>query len=251
MAVDPDPVLTKYNCLTSPEPKKWELYDLVEALVGLPNAETELKAMWYQMFAYVLLMDAPHEQAVYDKLRQTLATDEVLDAVLKNRYSVDIPHSVREMWAADLPAVLVDWYLPYLTYKDQTDESGLTREVRECRRLLGLGLFSQALQRSERLLDCMPDDENLLLVNIAARVSLPDGGDSAARRTMLTDTLHLIDDALAAAPKRENYLLYYRGLALLGLMDVVGAEKQFSQLLELYPNFELAAFMLKAMQKQP
>lgn len=249
-AADPDPIVKKHDCLHEPEPNKLDLYELAYTVASLPAKKAtaeELKTCWFMTFAYVLLSGAPHNAEIYDKMCDLLHRKTVFDSVLASRYSVYIPATKEELIAQGAPSILVDWYVPYLGYCAATDDNGVTRETRECKRLLALGRFDDALLRSERLLAAFPDDVQIVLSNVAARVSLSSATDRDSRIALLKDTLSLIDDYIVADD--GQYLRYYRGLTLLGLMDTVGARREFELCLQNDPNFELAAFMLKGMDK--
>ena len=246
-AREPDPILKKHNVLAEPEPKKLELAELVHVLVTLPNASNELKAMWYQMYPYVLLSGAQIDEKLHGEISATLLTEQVFEAVLQSRYSVFVPADAAELRAQGLPPAVLDWYAPYQAYASERDEKGVTRETRECKRLLALGSFDQALTRAERLLAVFPDDEQIALADIAARVSLIGVRSEKERTALLTDTLSLIDEYIQIS--HNTYFRYYRGLTLLGLMAPLGAREEFERCLKEDPSFELAQFMLKAMDK--
>ena len=165
--------------------------------------------------------------------------------VLPAGYSVFIPPTEEELVAQGASLLLTAWYAPYLRYCAERDEHGITRETAECKRLLALGQFDDALLRSERLLAAFPDDLQIAITNIAARVSLSSASDPAERTALLKDTLSLIDEYIGMA--QNQYFRYYRGLTLLGLMDTVGAREEFTRCVQNDPSFELAAFMLKGM----
>lgn len=246
-ATDPDPIVRKYNCLSLPEPKKEDLYELAHTLVTLPKATAELKKTWYMTFAYVLVSGAPHNSELYERLREILHTEEIFKEVLESRYSVYIPPTTEELVAQGAPAALTEWYAPYISYCAERDEKGVSRETRECKRLLALGRFDEALLRSERLIAAFPDDLQVAVTNIASRVSLSGAASTEARTALLKETLTLIDDYLPYSD--SQYFRYYRGLTLLGLMDTVGARREFEECLNNDPSFELAALMLKGMDK--
>ena len=195
----------------------------------------------------MLIAQPPHDPAIYEKLSAALQTDEVYEDVLQCRYSAYIPATSEEAQAQGASTQLLQWYEPYQAYCMQKDDSGKTRETRECERLLALGKFDAVLLRAERLLSAFPDDVHVALVDIAARVSLYGVADEKARNELLRDTLSLIDDYIGVSS--SPYFLYYRGLTLLGLMDTAGARDAFTACLEIEPNFELAKLMLKGMDK--
>ena len=247
-ATDPDPILRKYDCLRAPAPQKLDLYELAYLLVTLPapaERQKELRTAWYMAFAYVLVSEAPHSEILYEKLRNILHTQEVFASVLQSRYSVYIPPTENETAAQGAPRLLTEWYAPYQAYCAERDENGVTRETGECKRLLALGRFADVCLRAERLMAAFPDDCQIALTDIAARVSLSGATDEKSRTALLKDTLSLIDDYLPVA--EGQYFRYYRGLTLLGLMDTVGARAEFEECLRADPKFELAALMLKGM----
>ena len=246
-ATDPDPIVKKYGCLSYPEPKKADLYHLAYTLVTLDNADCELKKTWYMTFAYVILSEAPHHCDIYSELKSLLGTNEIFEEVLSSKYSVFIPVTEEEILAQGYPALLADWYSPYLEYCSEPDENGVTRETNECKRLLAAGNFDEALYRSERLLAAFPDDRQIAITNVAARVSLSGATDEKSRNAILKETLAVIDEYIEDAT--NQYFRYYRALTLLGLSDVDGARREFEHCLEDDPTFELASFMLKAMDK--
>ncbi|MDE7394662.1 MAG: hypothetical protein K2M95_00895 [Clostridiales bacterium] len=246
-ASDPDPLLDKYAALSAPEPQKLDLCVLVHTLVTLPEASDELKAMWYQMYPYVLLSGAPLNDKLHAEIKTALLNEKVFEAVLQSRYSVYVPAASDELRAQGYPQTVLDWYAPYQAYASERDEKGVTRETRECKRLLALGNFDQALTRAERLLAVFPDDEQVALTDIAARVSLIGVHTEKERTALLSDTLSLIDEYIQIS--QNTYFRYYRGLTLLGLMDTAAAREEFKRCLKEDPSFELAQFMLSAMDK--
>lgn len=250
-ATEPDSIVKKYDCLNYPEPKKTDLYELAYTVASLEcdseDQRRELKKSWYLTFAYVLLSEAPHSPEIFAAMQKLLCREDVFKDVLESRFSVYVPPTKEELAAQGTPDVLAEWYSPYLDYCAERDENGVTRETRECKRLLALGDFNNALMRSERLLAAFPDDFQIAITDIAARVSLSGAANKQSRETLLKDTLSLIDDYIDIA--EGQYFRYYRGLTLLGLMDTVGARAEFESCLAAEPNFELAALMLKGMDK--
>lgn len=245
-ATDPDPILKKYHCFCMPEPNKLDLYELAYTMVTLSD-DTELKKSWFIAFAYVIISNAPHDPELFDKLREILHTEEVFKAVLQSRYSVYILPTQEELAAQGASQLLLQWYTPYLNYCAERDGNGVTREVNECKRLLALGNFNDALIRAERLITAFPDDLNAAVTDVAARVSLSSATDEASRKQLLTETLEIIDDYLPYA--QNQYFRYYRGLTLLGLMDAVGARREFEECLAADPKFELAKLMIAGLDK--
>lgn len=248
-AAEPSPVVKKYDCLHLPEPQKIDLYELTDILTGekMPaDMLRELRKSWYMLFAYVLISGAPHSPELYEKLCGKLHTEEVFADVLQSRYSVFILPTEEELAAQGAPTLLLDWYAPYLRYCAERDEKNVTRETRECKRLLAAGQTEAAYLRAERLLAAFPDDREVAITAIAARVT-PREQNKEERARLLNDTLQLIEEYMDGEDTR--YFRYYRGLALLGLMDPVGAREAFEGCLEEDPHFELASFMLRAMDK--
>lgn len=247
-ATDPDPIVRKYDCLSAPEPKKIDLYALALTLVTLPAEQErrrELEKSWFMLFGYVLAADAPHDPDLFAKLKERLHTPRVFEDVLQSRYSVYIPATEEELAAQNAPSLLVQWYAPYLAYCAERDEKGCMRYTRECHRLLARGDYEELLLRAEQLLAAFPDDTQVALADVAARVSLSGATSKEARTALLQDTLSLIDEYIDVSP--SLYFRYYRGLTLLGLMDAVGARREFEACLAADPSFELAALMLKGM----
>ena len=101
---------------------------------------------------------------------------------------------------------------------------------------------------TEKLLDSFPDDEEILLLNISARISLAPSADFETRVKLLSDNFRIINDAFKIPLKKYNYFLYYRGLTRLGMNDPEAAEADFKACLELDPKFEPALLMLKGME---
>lgn len=249
-ATDPDPILLKYDCLKSPEPKKLDLYELARIMVTLSSATLELKQNWFTLFGYVLLCEAPHDVETYEFMCDALHTEEIFKEVLRSKYSVYVLPTVEELTAQGFPTLLVRWYAPYLSYCAERNDQGITRETAECRRLMQLGDYDTALIRCERLLAAFTEDIQIVLTDVAVRTSLSGVTDKKERVSLLRETLEIIDQYLDLCEGNPHlYLRYYRGLTLLGLMDTVGARSEFESCLEEDSKFELAKLMLKGMDK--
>lgn len=228
-------------------PELYSLYEMVDKIVGLDNASIELLAIWYQMYPYIVLIETPHEEDLFNRFKDALCNESVYNQVLKSKYSINIPGSVKEMWAMELPSRAVDWYLDYDEYINQNTEKGITRVVEQLQLLLSRGDFNNAFLRSEKLLDTQVDDENILLVNIASRVSLCDKFEDKGK--LLNETLGMLKEILSVKREKKIYFIYYTGLVQLALKDISKARAAFMECLKLDERFELASFMLKSLDK--
>ena len=227
-------------------PDKLTLFELAYACVTLDTVTVELKAMWFIYFPYVFLIGAPVEYDVYDSLKEVLHTPEVFSAVLRGRYSDNICCAVGELGGED--PFVADWYRPYVEWKCEKNEKGVSRETAKFQRALALGDYRYALRGTEKLLDTFPDDEEILLLNISARSSLAPSADFETRVKLLSDNFKIINAAFERPLKKYAYFLYYRGLTRLGMNEPDHAEADFNAALEIDPSFEPAAMMLKGIE---
>ncbi len=242
----PSHYLTKYNCLSAPEPKKFDLIDLVYDIVK--GANTRLRALWYVCFPVLILIETPFTPCQIDLLKKELCYDEVFSAVIKLTYSKLIPDSEREMAELGYPSVLIEWYEPYLDYEFTRDDNGVMRCVTACKNLLASGEFDECLLRAEKLLATFPDDIELLLCDVAARVSFGGVTSKESRQKLMQETLELADEGISVSHgKHKLYFTYYKGLTLLGLGDEKGCRQQMNECLANDENFELAKFILKGL----
>ena len=111
-----------------------------------------------------------------------------------------------------------------------------------------LGEYEYVMHGTEKLLDSFPDDEEITLLNITARSSLVAMAGLEKRVKLLSDNFRIINEAMKTAPKKYNYLLYYRGLTRLGMNDPEGAKEDFEASLKLDPRFEPSMLILKGME---
>ena len=246
---NPSPLFTQYNLVKGAVmPEKMDLYPLVHAIVSLPTCDNHLKALWYISFTYVLLLHAPHEENLYDDIYDLLCCPSVWDSVLATPYSIHLRDSVEELAAeADMPPRIIDWYSPYIAYKHQRDENGATREERKFLDWLAKGKFNDVFVGTEKLLDVLPDEDGILICNIAARISLENVVEQSAKLALLKETLALIESALERGSNKKLFLHYYAALAHIALQNNDAATANFSACLEIKPDFTPALNMLKAL----
>ena len=229
-------------------PEKFDLYQMTYEIISLNTADTGLKALWYLTFPYAMLLGAPHNPDLYEILFETLARREIFRAVIESPHSIYVRDSENELRAEEgIPAPAVAWYLPYLAYKNEKDEAGASREEKRFQAWLGAGKFYEVYAGTEKLLDTFPFDDGLLICNIASRISLhPAATDDTVRQNLLKETLALIESALQRGSEKKLFLLYYAGLAHLGLHNKEAALYNFIACTELNPNFQPAKVMIKA-----
>ncbi len=259
--VYPNPVLKKYALEAIIEkgsipadmldaPQKLTLYETVYNIVSMNTATDELRAAWFLIFPYVIALDAPHEQELYYKIRELIFTEAVFEKVLESRYSIYTADSVQELWALDMPNLIVDWMLPYIEYKNEKNAKGVSRDVERYQKWLASGRFADVFEGTEKLLDTFPDDETLLLVNIASRISLDKSVHKDDHQKLLQETVNLIDSVLERPTQKKAFFLYYCGLAYLGLKRVDEALDKFNECLDVCPNFESAHMMIRAIKEK-
>lgn len=246
MAVEPDPILKKYDCLTMPEPQKLDLYELVNKIVLLDSATVAVKAMWFLVFPYVIMIGAPYDEELSESIVSAVTTDEVFTEVLQSKYSLYTPVSAGEMLANDLPTPVINWVLPYLDYLAIVNADGLNKMHEHLRRDLALGRHEQVFARTELLLNTFSDDEEYMLINIAARSALFTNR-TPAFEGIIPQTLELLNGYINQNTKRKIFFIYYRGLTYLALMQLNNAKTDFADCLTLDPTFQLATLMLKAL----
>ena len=227
-------------------PQKPSLYRAVLDVVSLKGASDELKAMWYLIFPYVMLIGAPHETEIYYKLKEKIFSEKVFDAVLQSRYGMGVADSVQELWAAEMPNTVIDWFLPYIEYKNEKNEKGVSRDVERYQKWLAAGRFADVFAGTEKLLDTFPDDNTLLLTNIAARISLDTVKNDDEREKLLKDTIETIEAVLSEPNEKKSYFMYYHALALVGLKKLDEATEKLGDILDVDPHFESALLMKRA-----
>jgi len=221
---------------------------VVYEITGLATADTQLKALWYLAFPYAVLLGAGIGAEVYADLRLELTDATVFQAVLDSPYSIYVRDSEEEMRAADIPSPVIEWYLPYLFFKNQKDARGVSREEKRFQQWLNAGRFAEVFTGTEKLLDSFPDDDGILICNIAARITLHSVAEESERHALLKETLSLIESALERGSDKKLFLLYYAGLTHLGLGSRDAALCNFIACTELNPNFNPALTMIRAME---
>ena len=229
-------------------------YEMAYRIVSQTD-NADLKALWYIFYPY-LVVASPHiDEALYEKTKAILFDREVLETVLSSRYRELVYDCEEDLQAAGLAGVYVEWYEPYAEYRKETISTGDTREIQTFKKLLTAGEFDAVEKGTGRLLNYDPYNVDVALLNIAAKVALLPG--SVEKKTAaLNETVEFIDEYIGGCenPKQLAYIHYYRGLCLLGLAasggDIEGAKAEFQTCLDITPNFERAALMLKAIDEK-
>ena len=186
-------------------PEKFTLYETVYKIVSLKSATSEVKALWFIYFPYIFMIGAPIEYDIYDALKVVIHTPEVFSATLASRYSDNIC-CTREELHAEHPFI-VDWYAPFVDWKCERNEKGVSREMAKYQKALTLGDYAYVIEGTEKLLNSFPDDEELLLLNISARTSISPSLDFESRVKMLSETFSIICDAFKSPLKKYHYFL--------------------------------------------
>lgn len=231
-------------------PDKFPLYEMVYRLLTLSTTSSELISMWYIFFPYIIMIDAPHEADVYLKLKDIVLTEDNFRATLDNKYSDIIYPTTKEMVLGDVNPIVIDWYIQYVEWKNVKNDKGISRELEKYQKQLALNNFEYVVRGTEKMLDAMPDNEDVLLINIAARVNYAGSRDEHTRKILLEENLVTLRNALRTNfYKKKNYLAYYLGMSMLGLHKLEEAKNSFRLALDYDNNFELAQFMLKAIDR--
>lgn len=232
------------------EPKKYPLYELVYRLLTLNSVTSELKAMWYIFFPYVVNVGAPYEEETYKRLKAIVLNEDNFKQVLDSKYSDRIFVNTKEMVLGGVDPIIIDWFIEYTEWKNVKNEKGISRETEKYQKQLILGNFEYVVNGTERMLDVYPDDEEIYLLNMTAKVSYAGTLDEAEREKIFDDIILSAQDGLSSPiKKKKNYIAYYLGLAFLGKKDFQKAENSFKLALTYDSKFELADMMLKGMEK--
>ncbi len=232
------------------EPTKYSLYELVYKLLTLSSVTDELKAMWYIFFPYVIGMGAPHEEEIYYKLRALVLNEQNFKNVLESKYSDRIYVSTKDMVLGGTDPIIIDWFLEYTEWKNVKNDKGISRELEKYQRRLMLGENEYVINGTEKMLDVFPDDEEIFMLNMAAKVAYAGQADEKEREKIFDDIIIAAQEALPSPrKKRKNYIAYYLGLAFLGKKEFDKAENSFKLALTYDDKFELAQMMLKGMDK--
>ncbi len=226
-----------------PPPTKLGLYEMALKIITCSAATDELRTMWFIYLPFIPLTGAPLDRDSYTQLKKELLNEKVYADALASRYSDMIYDSAKEMVLGGVDPVVTDWYIEYVEWKNVKTEKGVSREVEKYQKFLARGDFEYVLKGTEKLLNTFPTDREIILLNVASRVSL-----GKRNKKLLEDALLLIDEALRRGSAKKEYFLYYKGLCKLGLGLVDEATELFTALDKDY-HFELATFMLNAMAK--
>lgn len=229
---------------------KYDLYSLVYKILTLNTVTDELKAMWYIFFPYIVNMGAPFDEETFIKLKGIVLTETNFKNVLDCKYSDKIYVNTKEMVIGNVNPIIIDWFIEYTEWKNVKNEKGISRETEKYQKRLILGEFDYVVKGTERLLDVYPDDEEIFLLNMTAKVSYAGTIDESERDKIFDDIIVSAQDALSSPiRKKKNYVAYYLGLAFLGKKQIDKAESSFKLALTYDPKFELAEMMLKGMDK--
>jgi len=224
-------------------PKKLGLYEMAYKIVTCSETSDELRAMWFIYLPFITLTGAPLDREYYNLLKVELLKEEIYALALKSKHSDMIYDSLKEMVLGGVDPVITDWYVEYVDWKNVKNEKGISREVEKYQKYLARGDFEYVLKGTEKLLNTFPYDQEIILMNIASRVSL-----GKQNKKLLEEALIIIEETLKRAPTKKEYFLYYKGLCKLGLGEIFEAKALFEVLSKEY-KFELATFMLKALEK--
>jgi len=228
---------------TSPE--KLDPYFVINRVINLENTTAELKALWYLFFPLIIYLDCPFDEEIYDELVLSLQNDEVLDIVLYSNYSILIKDTVEELeQTLDTPGMVVEWYTPFIIYKSQTDNKGETREVIKLKKWLAEGKFSDVFYYTQKLLNSFPEDDNLILLNIAARIPLSETETEEQKIKTLKQILTIIDEALKLKSDKKIFFHYYAALVHIALKNPNAAKSNLIACLQLDKTFTQAEQML-------
>lgn len=221
-------------------PQKLTLFEMVYACITLNSATNALRALWYAYFPYVFLV-APIEHDLYDRIKEILCTDKIFGLVLNTQEGDNIyvdEEDIRE----DNP-ILKDWYAPFIAYRREKPD-GTARYNERLLTIMKLGDFRKVMELSDLFLAAYPDDEDLLINNVTARLALCASAKGKEREDLLKLNLSVINDALASSVNNQASFLYFSGMTKLGLKDVDGAEKDFEATLKADPSYDNALKML-------
>ena len=232
--------LTKFASI----PQKLTLFEMAYASITLSSATYALKSLWYTYFPYVFLI-APIEHDLYDKIKEILCTDKVFASVIKTEEGDNIyvdEEDIRE----DNP-LLKDWYAPFIAYRREKP-NGTARYNERLLAIMKEGNFRKVMELSDLFLGAYPDDEDLLINNVTARLALCASAQGKERTDLLKLNLSVINDALACTVDNQVPFLYFSGMTKLGLQDIDGAEKDFESVLKSDPENENAKKMLEGIK---
>jgi hypothetical protein len=221
-------------------PQKLTLFEMVYSCITLNSTTNALKASWYAYFPYVFLI-APIEHDLYDKIKEILCTNKIFSLVLNTEEGDNIyvdEEDIRE----DNPFIK-DWYTPFIAYRREKP-NGTARYNERLLNIMKTGDFRKVMELSDLYLGAYPDDEDLLINNITARLALCASAEGKEREDLLKLNLSVINDALSSSVNNQASFLYFSGMTKLGLKDVDGAEKDFEATLKADASYENALKML-------
>ena len=114
--------------------------------------------------------------------------------------------------------------------------------------IMKTGDFRKVMELSDAFMSAYPDDEDLLINNVTARLALCASAEGKEREDLLKLNLSIINDALSTTVDNQSAFMYFAGMTKLGLKDIDGAEKDFESVLKIEPENENAKKMLEGIK---
>lgn len=226
-------------------PQKLTLFEMVYTTITLNSATPALKALWYAYFPYVFLV-APIEHDLYDRVKEILCTPSVFACVI-NTEEGDSIFVDEEDIQQDNP-LLKDWFAPFIAYRREKTKDGIARYNERLLAIMKTGDFRKVMDLSDAFMSAYPDDEDLLINNVTARLALCASAEGKEREDLLKLNLSIINDALSTTIDNQGAFTYFSGMTKLGLKDIDGAEKDFETVLKIEPDNENAKKMLEGIK---
>lgn len=223
-------------------PQKYTLYELVYKIITLSTATHALKASWYCYVPFIFLIGAPVEHDLLADIKRELFNEKVFNKVLHSEDG-DCIYVDEESIAYNDP-LLRDWYVPYIQYRREK-ANGTARYNERIEEIIKKGDFRKAMYLSKAYVCAYPEDEDLAILDITARLALCASAEGEERKQLLLENGQAIGDALSSTVNRRAELLYYSAMTKLALLDIDGAEKDLIDSLQADPNFEKSKKMLE------
>jgi len=241
--------LRKYDLLKGAKmPNKLLPQDCMAKICKL--ADVDFKTLAFFNMQYILLIDAPHNATIFERLKKELLTDKIFVKAILLPISIFTPNSIEEFEAQEsIPPTLKEWFSPYIQYKNTRLSSGITRDEEKYLLWLKEGKFDFVLQGTEKLLDTFPDEDGIIICNLAARSSMQGIEFAHQRQNLLNESLQIAQDAINRNSKKSYIFYYYRALSYIGLKDNANAKNSLSSSLKLNDEFAPAIELLKALNK--
>lgn len=227
-------------------PEKLNPFEAVDTLIHLPEAELNLKALWYLYYPLLFVEGLKTDFAFVARARKALADKQIFKRLFRYEEAFD------PLDAADTEtdARVKDWYAPYLDYGfDRT--RGDKRPI-----ILFLSAaytrkeFDKVLRGSERLLDYDPYDESAGNLNFTARMMLVAVLDGEAQVRMIQETEALCSEAILEGRKNPEVYYLCRGMCKMVRGDLDAAEDDFKSGESCNPSFTAPSYILEQLEKQ-